>query len=88
MPAGRQITSLADLTSSSEVLCMKRFIAPVLAVAAAARLGRRPGLRRYEDRRSKDNVFVPKTMTVKKNTTVKWVWKGKAPHNVTVRAAR
>lgn len=32
----------------------------------------------------KDNFFSPKSVTVKKGTTVKWVWKGKAPHNVTV----
>src|SRR5215210_7911203 len=32
----------------------------------------------------KDDKFVPKTLTVKKGTTVKWVWKGDSPHNVTV----
>jgi plastocyanin len=32
----------------------------------------------------KDDVFAPKTITVKKGKTVKWVWKGDAPHNVTV----
>lgn len=32
----------------------------------------------------KDNKFVPKSITVRSGTTVKWVWKGKAPHNVTV----
>ncbi|HWH92814.1 MAG TPA: plastocyanin/azurin family copper-binding protein [Baekduia sp.] len=32
----------------------------------------------------KDNVFVANKITVKKGTTVKWVWKGKAPHNVKV----
>jgi plastocyanin len=32
----------------------------------------------------KDNVFAPKSITVSRGTTVKWVWKGKAPHNVTV----
>ncbi len=37
-----------------------------------------------------DNYFVRKgaapTVTVKKGTTVRWVWKGKAPHNVYVTA--
>lgn len=32
----------------------------------------------------KDNVFAPKSITVKKGTTVKWVWQGSAPHNVAV----
>jgi plastocyanin len=32
----------------------------------------------------KDNKFVPTSITVRHGTTVKWVWKGKAPHNVTV----
>jgi plastocyanin len=32
----------------------------------------------------KDDVFAAKSITVKKGTTVKWVWKGHAPHNVTV----
>jgi plastocyanin len=32
----------------------------------------------------KDNKFVPTSLTVKSGTTVKWVWKGSAPHNVTV----
>jgi plastocyanin len=32
----------------------------------------------------KDNVFVANSITVSKGTTVKWTWKGKAPHNVTV----
>jgi plastocyanin len=30
----------------------------------------------------KDNLFSPKSVTVKRGTTVKWVWRGKAPHNV------
>lgn len=34
----------------------------------------------------KDNLFSPSSVTVKKNTVVKWVWKGKAPHNVTVKS--
>jgi plastocyanin len=33
----------------------------------------------------KDNFFSPKSLTVSKRTTVKWSWKGRAPHNVTFR---
>jgi plastocyanin len=29
-----------------------------------------------------DNFFKPKTVTVRKNTTVRWKWKTKAPHDV------
>jgi plastocyanin len=32
----------------------------------------------------KDNKFVANKITVRKGTTVKWIWGGKAPHNVTV----
>jgi plastocyanin len=36
-----------------------------------------------------DDYFVRKgsapTVTVKRGTTVRWVWRGKSPHNVTVR---
>jgi plastocyanin len=32
----------------------------------------------------KDNFFVPKTLTVTRGTTVRWVWRGKVPHDVTV----
>jgi plastocyanin len=32
----------------------------------------------------KDNKFAPTSITVKRGTTVKWAWKGSAPHNVTV----
>jgi len=31
-----------------------------------------------------DNFFKPKSISVSKSTTVKWAWKGKNPHNVTV----
>jgi plastocyanin len=32
----------------------------------------------------KDNKFVSNHVTVRKGTTVRWVWKGHSPHNVTV----
>jgi plastocyanin len=31
-----------------------------------------------------DNFFSPKTLTVTKDTTVRWRWAGKNPHTVTV----
>lgn len=32
----------------------------------------------------KDDKFVPKTLTIAKGDTVKWVWRGQERHNVTV----
>ena len=32
----------------------------------------------------KDDFFGPKTLTIKKGSKVKWVWKGQEGHNVTV----
>jgi plastocyanin len=32
----------------------------------------------------KDNVFGPTSITVSKGTTIKWAWKGKHRHDVTV----
>jgi plastocyanin len=34
----------------------------------------------------KDDFFSPKALSISQGTTLKWVWKGKAPHNVTVTA--
>jgi len=32
----------------------------------------------------RDNVFAPKTKTVKRGATVRFVWRGRAPHNVVI----
>ena len=32
----------------------------------------------------KDDFFKAKSVTISKGSKVKWVWRGKAPHNVTV----
>jgi plastocyanin len=32
----------------------------------------------------KDNFFAPKRLSIAKGTTLKWVWKGQALHNVSV----
>ena len=34
----------------------------------------------------KDNFFSPKSKSVKRGSTVKWTWAGRAPHNVTFRS--
>jgi plastocyanin len=62
---------------------MKKSIAGVAAVAAAGALAV-PALAATKSVQVKDNKFVAKSITVKKGTTVKWVWKGEAPHDVAV----
>jgi plastocyanin len=63
---------------------MKKYLAAGAATAIAAGALAIPALAATKTVQVKDNVFVAKKITVAKGTTVKWVWKGKAPHNVTV----
>jgi len=63
-----------------------RKLIPVAAVATAAiSLAALPAFGAARKTISvKDNSFAPKSSIVKKGTTVKWVWRGSNPHNVTV----
>jgi plastocyanin len=63
---------------------MKKLIAAGAATAVAAGALAIPALAATTTVQLKDNKFAPTSITVTKGTTVKWVWKGKAPHNVTV----
>jgi plastocyanin len=63
---------------------MKKLIAAGAATALAAGALAIPALAATKTVQVKDNKFVASSITVSKNTTVKWVWKGKAPHNVVV----
>jgi plastocyanin len=64
---------------------MKKLIAAGAASALAAGVLAGPSLGAGTKTVSvKDNVFAPKSLSVKKGTTIRWVWKGKAPHNVHV----
>jgi plastocyanin len=36
----------------------------------------------------KDNVFAPKSKTVERGTTVRFVWRGRAAHNVVISGPR
>jgi plastocyanin len=63
---------------------MKKSVAGVAAVVVAAGALAVPALAATKSVQVKDNKFVANSITVKKGTTVKWVWKGKAPHDVTV----
>jgi plastocyanin len=66
---------------------MKRLLA-VLAAACVtgAALLAIPALAATRTVAVKDSYFGPKTLTVRKGTTVKWVWRStRLPHNVAVR---
>jgi plastocyanin len=62
---------------------MKKLVAGGAAVVVAGALAV-PALAATKTVQVKDNKFVAKSITVKRGTTVKWVWKGKAPHDVSV----
>jgi plastocyanin len=61
---------------------MKKLIAGATAVALSAGVIATQAFAATKTVSVKDNFFSPKSLTVSKGTTVKWVWKGKAPHNV------
>jgi plastocyanin len=63
---------------------MKKLIAAGATIVVAAGALAVPAFAATKTVQVKDDVFVAKSITVKKGTTVKWVWKGKAPHNVKV----
>lgn len=64
---------------------MKKLIAAAAASALAAGTLAIPALAATKTISVKDNLFAPKSTTVSKGTTVKFVWRGKQPHNVKVK---
>lgn len=66
---------------------MKKILAMTAAAAAAAALAV-PALAATKTVNLGDDFFVrkgsPRTVTVHRNDTVKWVWTGRNPHNVKV----
>jgi plastocyanin len=65
---------------------MRRLLAVACALAAAGALAV-PALAVTQTIALRDNVYSPKTATVAKGTTVRFVWKGKQAHNVFVTSA-
>jgi plastocyanin len=61
----------------------KPLVAGTAAVIAAGALAI-PAFAATSTVQVKDNKFVANKLTVKKGSTVKWIWKGQAPHNVKV----
>ena len=65
---------------------MKKVLAVILVVALAAVAGAVaiPAFGATRTVSVKDNFFSPKSVSIKRGTTVVWRWRGTAPHNVTV----
>jgi|SRR5690242_15124146 plastocyanin len=63
---------------------MKKLVAAGAATTLAAGALAIPAFAATKTVQVKDNKFVASHITVKRGTTVKWVWAGKAPHNVKV----
>ena len=65
---------------------MKRLIAVLTAVAVVAGLMAIPALAATKTVRLRDNVFAPRSVSIKRNDTIRFVWAGKNPHNVLTRS--
>jgi plastocyanin len=66
---------------------MRRATAAVTAIVVAAGIGASAVPSMGASTRGvsvKDDKFVAKSVTLSKGASVRWVWKGHAPHNVTV----
>jgi len=55
----------------------------LLAIAAVAAAFAIPAFASTKTVLVKDNFFSPKATTISRGSTVKWVWRGNSPHNVT-----
>jgi plastocyanin len=63
---------------------MKRLIAVLAAVAVAgAALMAIPAFGATRSVALRDNVFSPRTITIKRGDTIRFVWRGRNPHNIT-----
>jgi plastocyanin len=61
---------------------MKRLIAVLAAVSLVAALFAVPALARTRSVAVRDNVFSPRSLTIKRNDTLVFRWRGDNPHNV------
>jgi plastocyanin len=63
---------------------MKKTITAMAAVALAAASAAPSDGASTKTVSLRDNFFAPKSLSIAKGTTVRWVWKGQALHNVAV----
>jgi len=63
---------------------VKRSLTLVLALAAFAVGLVAPSLAATRYVSVKDDFFTPRSVSISKNTTVRWIWRGSGRHNVVV----
>ncbi len=63
---------------------MKKLVVLALTLAALAAVLVVPAFAATSTIGLRDNYFSPSSRSVPRGTTVKWIWKESAPHNVTV----
>jgi plastocyanin len=61
---------------------MKRIIAVLAVLAVTAAVLAIPALARTRSVSVRDNVFSPRSLTIKRNDIVRFVWRGENRHNV------
>jgi plastocyanin len=64
---------------------MKKLLAVAAALALAAAALAIPALAATKTVALNDTFFAPKSLTIARGTTIKFVWRGQLPHNVAVR---
>jgi plastocyanin len=65
---------------------MKRIIAVLTVLAVTAAVLAIPALARTRSVSVRDNLFSPRSLTIKRNDIVRFVWRGRNPHNITTRS--
>jgi plastocyanin len=61
---------------------MKRIIAVLTVLAVTAAVLAIPALARTRSVSLRDNVFSPRSLTIKRGDTVRFVWRGRNPHDI------
>ena len=61
---------------------MKRLIAVLAAVSVVAALFAIPAFGATKSVSVRDNLFAPRSITIKRNDTIVFRWRGENPHNV------
>jgi len=64
---------------------MKRIIAVLTVLAVTAAVLAIPALARTRSVSVRDNVFSPRSLTIQRNDVVRFVWRGRNPHDIRTR---
>jgi plastocyanin len=65
---------------------MKRIIAVLTVLAVTGAVLAIPALARTRSVSVRDNVFSPRSLTIKRNDIVRFVWRGSNPHDIRTRS--